>query len=133
MHVAEKEVTVQRMQKTATITSSLWNSMIENDMSPALASELSDIYAWSIDFFGLQKDDQFTVIYDQLYVDTVCVDVGTIWGASFQHGGKTYYAIPFVQDGKLQYWDEQGNSLRKNLLKAPLKFSRIRWRLLEVA
>ncbi len=125
MHVAEKEVTVQRMQKTATITSSLWNSMIENDMSPALASELSDIYAWSIDFFGLQKDDQFTVIYDQLYVDTVCVDVGTIWGASFQHGGKTYYAIPFVQDGKLQYWDEQGNSLRKNLLKAPLKFSRI--------
>ncbi len=125
MHLAEKEVTVQRMQKTATITSSLWNSMIENDMSPALAAELSDIYAWSIDFFGLQKDDQFTVIYDQLYVDTVCVDVGTIWGASFQHGGKTYYAIPFMQDGKLQYWDEKGNSLRKNLLKAPLKFSRI--------
>ena len=125
MHLAEKEVTVQRMQKTATITSSLWNSMIENDMSPALAAELSDIYAWSIDFFGLQKDDQFTVIYDQLYVDTVCVDVGTIWGASFQHGGKTYYAIPFIQDGKLQYWDEKGNSLRKNLLKAPLKFSRI--------
>lgn len=125
MHLAEKEVTVQRMQKTATITSSLWNSMIENDMSPALAAELSDIYAWSIDFFGLQKDDQFTVIYDQLYVDTVCVDVGTIWGASFQHGGKTYYAIPFMQDGKLQYWDENGNSLRKNLLKAPLKFSRI--------
>ena len=125
MHLAEKEVTVQRMQKTATITSSLWNSMIDNDMSPALAAELSDIYAWSIDFFGLQKDDQFTVIYDQLYVDTVCVDVGTIWGASFQHGGKTYYAIPFMQNGKLQYWDEKGNSLRKNLLKAPLKFSRI--------
>lgn len=125
MHVAEKEVTVQRMQKTATITSSLWNSMIENDMSPALAAELSEIYAWSIDFFGLQKDDRFTVIYDQLYVDTVCVDVGTIWGASFQHAGKTYYAIPFIQDEKLRYWDQQGNSLRKSLLKAPLKFSRI--------
>lgn len=125
MHVAEKEVNVQRMQKTATIHSSLWNSMIDNDMSPALAAELSDIYAWSIDFFGLQEGDQFTVIYDELFVDTVCVDVGTIWGASFQHAGKTYYAIPFIQDGKLRYWDEQGNSLRKNLLKAPLKFSRI--------
>lgn len=120
-----KEVTVERRMKTATIESSLWNCMIDNGMSPNLAMELSEIYAWSIDFFGLQKGDNFTIIYDQQFVDSTEVGHGTIWGARFEHGGKTYYAVPFVQDGKLSYWDEQGNSLRKNLLKAPLKYSRI--------
>ena len=71
------------------------------------------------------KGDNFTIIYDQQFVDSTEVGHGTIWGARFEHGGKTYYAVPFVQDGKLSYWDEQGNSLRKNLLKAPLKYSRI--------
>ena len=99
--------------------------MIENGMKPALAMELSDIYAWSIDFFGLQEGDNFTVVYDRQFVDSTEIGHGTIWGARFEQGGKTYYAIPFVQDGKVSYWDEQGNSLRKNLLKAPLKYSRI--------
>ena len=99
--------------------------MLANDMSPALAMELSDIYAWSIDFFALQPNDKFTVIYEQRYVDTTEVGFGKIWGARFEHDGKVYYAIPFVQNGKLDYWDEKGNSLRKALLKAPLKYSRI--------
>lgn len=120
-----KDVRTERIKKTGVITSSLWNCMVENGISPALAMDLSDIYAWSIDFFGLQKGDQFTVIYDQRYVDTVSIGIGTIWGAWFEHAGKVYHAIPFMQDGKLSYWDENGNSLRKAFLKAPLKFSRI--------
>ena len=72
-----------------------------------------------------QMDLGTTITYDQKYVDTVEIGHGTIWGARFEHGGKNYYAIPFMQDGKVSYWDEQGQSLRKNLLKAPLKYSRI--------
>ena len=125
VHIDQKEVRTERVKQSGTITSSLWNCMIENGMSPALAMDLSDIYAWSIDFFGLQKDDKFTVIYDQKYIDTVNIGAGTIWGAWFEHGGKVYNAIPFIQDDKLSYWDEEGNSLRKAFLKAPLKFSRI--------
>ncbi len=125
VHKVAKDVTTQRRKRTAPITGSLWKSMIDNDMSPALAMELSDIYAWTIDFFAVQPEDGFTVIYDQKYVDTTDIGLGTIWGARFEHAGKTYYAIPFLQDGKLSYWDENGNSLRKALLKAPLKFSRI--------
>lgn len=121
----KKPMREERKMCTATISSSLWNCMIDNNMSPALAMDLSDIYAWSIDFFGLQKGDNFTVIYDQRFVDTVEVGAGRIWGAIFNHGGKSYYAIPFNQNGNITYWDENGNSLRKNLLKAPLKFSRI--------
>ena len=120
-----KEVTVRRKHGNGTISSSLWNCMIDGGMSPALAMDLSDIYAWSIDFFGLQKGDHFTVIYDEKYVDTTSVGVGRIWGAVFNHAGKSYHAIPFRQGEKITYWDEQGNSLRKNLLKAPLQYSRI--------
>ena len=120
-----KEIQVERRRCSATISSSLWNCMVDNDLNPTLAMDLSDIFAWTIDFFGLQKDDSFTVIYDERYVDSVSVGIGRIWGAIFNHAGKTYYAIPFKQGTKITYWDEQGNSLRKNLLKAPLKFSRI--------
>ncbi len=120
-----KEVTVQRQRRSGTITSSLWNCMVDNGMQPGLAMDLSDIYAWSVDFFGLQKDDSFTVIYDEQFVDSVSVGTGRIWGAVFTHCGKEYYAVPFRQGDKISYWDESGNSLRKNLLKAPLKYSRI--------
>lgn len=125
IYMSEKEVDIERVTKSATISSSLYEAALENDMSPNLAMELADIYAWSIDFFGLQKGDNFKVIYDNKYVDSTNIGNGTIWGAWFEHGGKIYYAIPFIQDGKLSYWDENGNSLRKAFLKAPLKFSRI--------
>ncbi len=124
-HTHIKDVTVKRRMGEATIKSSLWNAMVEQDMSPALAMELSDVYAWSIDFFGLQEGDKVKVIYDEQYVDSTLIGNGRIWGAVFTHGGKDHYAIPFKQDGRISYWDENGQSLRKSMLKAPLQYSRI--------
>lgn len=121
----QKDVRVERVKRSATINSSLWNCMAESGMPPSLSMDLSDMYAWSIDFFGLQQGDHFTVIYEQEFVDTVSIGTGRIWGAIFNHNGKDYYAFPFKQGDKITYWDENGNSLRKNILKAPLKFSRI--------
>lgn len=120
-----KEVTTIRERDTVTITSSLWGAIMAAGLPFELAAEMEDIYQWSIDFFSIQKGDRFTVIYDRQMVDTVNVGLGRIWGAEFVQGGKSYYAIPFKQGEKIQYWDEQGNSLRKALLKAPLKYSRI--------
>ncbi|MBQ5609068.1 MAG: peptidoglycan DD-metalloendopeptidase family protein [Rikenellaceae bacterium] len=120
-----KEVTTIRERDTVTITSSLWGAIMAAGLPFELAAEMEDIYQWSIDFFSIQKGDRFTVIYDRQMVDTVDVGLGRVWGAEFVQGGKSYYAIPFKQGEKIQYWDEQGNSLRKALLKAPLKYSRI--------
>lgn len=122
----EKEYTLRRQKKSATINSSLWGAIMENDMPDALAAELDNIYQWTIDFFGIQKGDNFTVIYDERFIDdTVSAGIGRIWGAKFVHGGKEYYAIPFRQNEKIKYWEHDGRSLRKQMLKAPLKFSRI--------
>lgn len=121
-----KEITNIPKIVTGSISSSLWNAMNESGTDPLLAIHLSDIYAWQIDFFGIAKGDWFKAIYDQACVDdSVEVEIAGIRGAVFNHMGKTYYAIPFTQDSVTEYFDENGESLRKAFLKAPLKFSRI--------
>ncbi|MGC9342846.1 MAG: M23 family metallopeptidase, partial [Bacteroidales bacterium] len=107
------------------IETSLWNLMIEKGANPMLAFELSEIYAWSIDFFGLQEGDSIRVIYDEYFVDSIPIGIGFIHGAYFNHMDSDFWAIPFVQDSVMDYYDEEGQSLRKAFLKAPLRFSRI--------
>ena len=121
----KRDVKIVRKKNTATITSSLWGAIMEADLPHSLAAEMEDIYQWTIDFFGIQEGDCFTVIYDEKFIDDSSVGVGRVWGAKFTHRGKDIYAIPFEQGGRLQYWEEDGGSLRKQLLKAPLKFTRI--------
>ena len=121
----QREVDIRRKKSTAVISSSLWKAIMDADLPYALAAEMEDIYQWTVDFFGIQVGDRFTVIYDEKFIDTLSVGIGRVWGAKFTHRGKDIYAIPFEQNGKLQYWESDGGSLRKQLLKAPLKFTRI--------
>lgn len=118
---------VKRQVRTAagTIESSLWQSMLDADTDPMLAVELSEIFAWSIDFFGIQSGDRYKVIYEESFVDSSSLGPGRILGAWFCHSGTEFWAIPFEQDGVRSFFDEQGNSLRKAFLKAPLRYSRI--------
>ena len=105
--LGEKPVKVVRQRREATIESSLWGAIMEQELPYALAAEMEDIYQWTIDFFGIQAGDNFTVIYDEKLVDTTFVGIGRVWGMKFNHAGKDIYAIPF------------------KMLKAPLKFTRI--------
>jgi len=123
--LGEKEIKTELKLKTGVIESSLWNTMADNNLNPVLALELSDIYAWTIDFFGIRKGDRFRVIYEEQYVDSQSIGIGTIHAVQFDHMGQPNYAFRFFQDGRFDYFDEKGNSLRKTFLKAPLRFSRI--------
>ena len=109
----------------AVITSSLWNAISDSELDINLALKLSDIYAWSIDFFGLQKMDSFIVYYSELYIDNEPIGIDSIYSAIFYHANHPYYAIYFEKENIKGYWDLEGNSLRKAFLKAPLSFSRI--------
>ena len=119
------EVVSKRQKISGVITSSLWNAMKENNISPLLAIELSDIYAWTIDFFGIQKGDQFTVIFDEDFVNGESIGLGKIHTASFTQAGTVFYAIRFGQEDGENFFDEKGTNLKKAFLKAPLKFSHI--------
>ena len=126
VHESTKPITLQRKYVEGTINSSLWNTIIESGSSPMLALKLSDLYAWQIDFFDTKQGDSFRLIYDEAWVDdTTFLEIASIEGAMFNHQGKKFVAIPFEQDSTREYFDEEGNSLRKEFLKAPLDFFRI--------
>jgi len=125
VYESTKEVTIRENQKSAIIEHSLYVSLMQSDASPELAVKLSQIFAWQIDFYHLQEGDYFKVIYDEMYVDSNLIGIGKIKAAYFNQEGKEFYAIPFMQDSVFQYFDENGNSLRKAFLKAPLEFGRI--------
>ncbi len=110
---------------SGTIETSLWESMQNIDANPMLSVELSEIFAWTIDFFGVQKGDMYKVIYEESYVDSLSVGIHSILGAWFYHNDHDFWAVPFIQDSVRSFFDEEGNSLRKAFLKAPLRFSRI--------
>jgi murein DD-endopeptidase MepM/ murein hydrolase activator NlpD len=121
-----RPVTLKREYAEGVITSSMWNAIVGAGAPALLALKLSDVYAWQIDFFDVKEGDSFRVMYDVAYInDTSMVDVANIEGAVFTHRGEKYRAIPFQQDSVREYFDESGNSLRKEFLKAPLDFIRI--------
>ena len=100
--------------------------MSDAGASQLLALKLSDIYAWTIDFFSLQRGDSFKVVYEEISHDGEFIDIGDVWYAEFVHNGKRFTSVRF-EDGQKSniYWNEDGESLRKAFLKAPLSFKRI--------
>ena len=124
--VYEKPVSIERKYADVTISSSLWNDMIAADVSPLLIVSLSDIYAWTVDFFALQKGDRFRVLYEERMCDGEVIAVDTVRYAVFSHAGEDFPMVMYNQkDGGNIWWNEKGESMRKAFLKAPLNYSRI--------
>ena len=121
-----RPVDVRKKYADVTINSSLWNDMRAAGASPLLILSLSDIYAWTIDFFGLQKGDRFRVLYEEKVCDGDVIAIDTVRYAIFTRNGHDLPMIMYNQkDGGNIWWNEKGESMRKAFLKAPLKFSRI--------
>lgn len=119
--------------KTRTIAGALNGSLSETlqnlKVDPDLATRISKIYAWSIDFFKLKKGDEFALKFTERYInDTIYDGVDSLKAAFFEYKGKKVYAFPFAPEGntkKQQYFDEEGKTLKNFFLKAPLKFVNI--------
>ena len=123
----EKEREVRRREISGTIDDALYLSVGRAGGTQALAMSLVEVYAWTIDFFRLQKGDAFSVIYEEEYVDdTTYVGLKRIVAANLTHVGNDFYAFPYENElGFDDYYDEEGRSLRKTFLRAPLNFTRI--------
>jgi murein DD-endopeptidase MepM/ murein hydrolase activator NlpD len=126
----KRPLTIKRRVIAAEIEGSLSETLnAAGATSPALAHELSEMYAWSIDFFKIQKGDKFAVVVNERYIDgTEYAGIENIEASYFEYKGKRIYAFPFKKDPnskKVDYYDEEGKVLKSMFLKAPLKFSRI--------
>lgn len=125
----KKPVTIRRREVSGVITSSLYNAMHDLGLGISLTHRLSTVYQWSVDFFKIQKGDQFKVIYNERYVeDSIYVGVENIEASVLKHFDRPYYAFEYQEDGSKEnfsYYDELAKSLQSFFLKAPLEFSRI--------
>lgn len=124
--IQEKVIETTLEYAEVTINNSLWVDLQNSGVTPLLALTLSDIYAWSIDFFGLQRGDSFKALYEVLSYKGEILDIGNVKYAVFNHSGNEYQSYHYVLDDKgNEYWNEKGESMRKAFLKAPLNYKRI--------
>ncbi|MDN5204000.1 peptidoglycan DD-metalloendopeptidase family protein [Fulvivirgaceae bacterium BMA10] len=121
----KREVQIVEKSIAGIIESSLFETMVNLGVGPQLTNEFVDVFAWQVDFQRLQKGDRFKLIYEDKIVEGKSVGIGDIKGIYFNHFGNDFYAVHFDQGNGHDYFDEEGNSLRKALLKYPIKFTRI--------
>ena len=124
-----KPVTIRRRTIAGELNGSLSETLEKQKVEGALATRISKIYAWSIDFFKLQKGDKFGITFTERFInDSIYDGVDSLEAAFFEYKGKMIYAFPFVQNqqsNKIEYFDEEGKALKNFFLKAPLKFVNI--------
>jgi murein DD-endopeptidase len=121
-----KPIKIIEKEVSGNIYSTLSEAMDSLHLNPNLTYDVADIYAWTLDFYKLQKGDQFKLIYEEKFIDdSIFVGYGKVKAALFDHNNKDFYAYRFVPDsikGIPEYYDEEGNMLRSQFLRSPIKF-----------
>lgn len=121
------DYTVKNELVRGTIDTSLFEAVTASGEQPELAMNLADIFAWDIDFIlDIRQGDSFQAVVEKRFRDGAPAGYGKILAAEFNNQGESYRAFRY-KDGERSggYYDENGNSVRKLFLKAPLSFSRI--------
>lgn len=125
----KKPITIVRKYASGVINSSLSETMDQKGLPYQLINDLSDIYAWTIDFTRVQKGDRFKIIYNERDIeDSIYAGIKSIDAAYFEHNKEEFYAFYFITDSLKktpEFYDEKGNSLQRTFLKSPIQFSNI--------
>jgi len=124
---------IKTKQITGIINSSLWIALEEAGLSTnleidAIMDQITErIYPWTINFYKLYPQDRFKIIYDAKYINNNFYEVEKVYASVFSHNGKDNYAISFSEknDDNYEYYDQEGNNLRKFFLTAPVSYKRI--------
>jgi murein DD-endopeptidase MepM/ murein hydrolase activator NlpD len=123
VQASAKPIEIRFRQVEGLIESSLYESLISQGHSSGVGMELSELFAWQIDFFRLYRGDKFRAIYEEFISEGEVVGVGRVLAAEFVHQNRPYQAF-YYEDGQQQrYYDAEGNGIQKALLKAPFKYN----------
>lgn len=107
------------------INSSLYQTLRSIGVDQQLTHRLAEVFAWQVDFYRIQRGDHFKIYFEEKYVDGQLSGIGRIKAAIFNHRGNDYYAFHYRQNGLDEYFDEKGNSMRRQFMAAPLEYNRI--------
>lgn len=127
MYRGQNKVERKHQEVAGVIDGSLFETFESLNIPSNLAIRIADIFSCTIDFYKIQKGDKFKIIYDQDFVKGEPLAVGEVSAVEFTSAGKDYYAFYYEKEKSHEgeYFDENGNSMRKQFLKAPLKFFQI--------
>jgi murein DD-endopeptidase MepM/ murein hydrolase activator NlpD len=125
IYKGQKEIEKRTKYVKGTVNSSLYVDLTKQGADPVLAIELSEIYAWTIDFYRIQKGDAFEILYTENFVEGQSIGVDRVLSSTFTHFNKPFQAFYFEGENEKGFFDEKGRNLKKAFLKAPVKFSRI--------
>ncbi|NRS88667.1 murein DD-endopeptidase MepM/ murein hydrolase activator NlpD [Flavobacterium sp. 7E] len=128
-HKKTRPITIRRRTIGGVLKGSLSETLGNAGVEAALANRITKIYSWSIDFFKLKKGDRYGITFTERFInDSIYDGVDELEASFFEYKGKFVYAFPFAQNestGKVEYYDEEGKTLKNFFLKTPIKFSRI--------
>jgi murein DD-endopeptidase MepM/ murein hydrolase activator NlpD len=110
-----------------TITSSLYETMMAMGEKPELIANCTDIFGWEIDFFSeVQPNDSFSILFERKYCDSTCIGYGRILAATYSGQVGSFAGYRFADpESTTDYYNAEGQNLRKTFLKSPLRFSRV--------
>jgi len=120
-----RDVDTRQRTVHGVIESSPYRALQRAGASPHLAVQLANVLAWQVDFYRIQRGDQFTIVYEQDYIDDEPVRLGRILATRFEHAGRAHTALFYAHSEGTDYFNEDGESMRKAFLRAPLEYSRI--------
>ncbi len=112
---------------SATINDSLFLSAKKAGLSDNLIMQLVGIYGWDIDFaLDIREGDSYTVIYEEQYKNGIKVSDGPIIAAEFVNRNTALRTVRFThEDGRVDYYADNGDAMRKAFLRTPVEFARI--------
>ena len=107
------------------IETSLWNTLSERGVNPAIIDKMEDALASSVDFYHTQKGDKFKVVFEKKYIDGQEIGMGKLIGAYYKNESGDHYSVLYENGDFNGYYDYQGRPARSSFLKSPVKFTRI--------
>ena len=126
-NVVERPIEVRKRHAYGVISSSLFESAAEANLSDKVIMNIAGIFAWDVDFvLDIRDGDNYYVQFEEIWQDGVYVTDGEIVAAEFNNNGRTIQAIRFQDDdNNSDYFTPEGNSVRKAFIRAPVDFTRI--------
>lgn len=124
--IEEAVITTSTRAYAGAVNYSLWTSASSAGMDPAIITSMAEIFAWQIDFNReVRAGDQWRLVVEEIFANGKPIGFGDIISAEYVNGAFSYVAVKYDIDDRVQYFQPDGNSLRRMFLKSPLKFGRI--------
>ncbi len=121
------EPEIRQVNRSAAVNSSLSQAAFKAGLSSSITMNMANIFGGVMDFaLDVRPGDQFTIIYEELYLNGEKIDDGNIVAAQYVNSGKIFNAFRYIDNnGDVGYFNEDGESMRKVFLRAPLDFTRV--------